>query len=171
MGVGTFLGNILAVVLIMIPGMLGFISLEASTIAFIVISYGVWLLVILMNFSAGRTISQALQMCLDEAELRAFRRYNVHVRASGAGEVFSALLNGLRLAGFVWAGLCAWQSHYVLAALSAAFFFVSAGAIVRTNPLLYMEPKARSGNDVVLAELGALQSLKVKRDRYLADLP
>jgi hypothetical protein len=124
-----------------------------------------------MNFSAGRTISQAFHMCLDEAELRAFRRYNVHVRAPGAGEVFSALLNGLRLAGFVWAVLCAWQGHYVLAALSAAFFFVSGGAIVKTNPFLYMERKAQVGNDVVLAELGALQSLKVKRDRYLADLP
>lgn len=168
---GTLLGNMLAAVLILIAGLLGFISLKTSTMIFVVISYGFWLLIVLMNFSAGRTISGAFQLCLSEAELRAFRRYNVHIRTPGAGEICSALLNLLRLAGFVWAGLCAWQGYYVLAGLPAAFFFATAGTIVKTNPFLYMEGKAQAGNDVILAELGALQSVKVKRDRYLADLP
>jgi hypothetical protein len=168
---GTLLGNILAAVLIVVAGLFGFISLEASTITFIVVAYGFWLLIVGMNFSAGRTISEPFRICLSKDELGAFRRYNIHIRAPGAGEIFSAFLNLLRAAGFVWAGLCAWQGQYVLAGLSAAFFFVSAGAIVETNPLLYMARKAQAGNDGVLAEVGALQSLRAKRDRYLADMP
>jgi hypothetical protein len=95
---GTLLGNIFAVVLIVIAGLLGAISLEASAITFIVIPYGFWLLLSLMNFSASRTISEAFQMCLSEVELQAFRRYNIHIGAPGTDEIFAALLNLLRLA-------------------------------------------------------------------------
>jgi len=167
---GTLIGNLLAVVLIVVAALMGFISLETSAIIFAVIAYGFWLLTVAVNFSVSRVISENFQRCLSEAELRAFRRYNVHIRTPGAGETLSALLNLLRLAGFVWAGLCAWQGQYLLAGLSAAFFFVSGGIILRTHPFLYMARQAQTGNDVAVAELEALQSLKVKRDRYLAEL-
>lgn len=172
MGVGNFLGNLLGAVLAVVAALTGFISLEASVIAFAAIAYGFWLCVVAFSFSLGRVTSEGFKadLNLTKAEIRAFRRYNMHIIAPGAGESVSAMFNLLRLAGVVWAGLCVWQGQYVLAGFAAAFFFVSGGIILRTDPFLHMERAARGGDDVAAAELRAIQSCKAKRDRFFTGL-
>ncbi len=123
---GPLLGNLIAAILTAIAALIGLYSLQASAISYVVVAYGSCLLVAISNYYLGHSISNEFQQRLNKSELRAFRRYNVHVRAPAAGEIFSAWLNLLRFAGFVWAGLCIWQGHYVLAGLSGAFFFSSA---------------------------------------------
>ncbi len=169
MGVGNLLGNLLGVVLIIVASLIGFVSLKASAITFTAIAYGLWgwirymnSLLGRMNSLLGREVSDSFLSLLLAEELRVFQYYNIHIRFPAAGEMCSALLNLLRLAGFVWAGLCVWHGHYVLAVIAAAFFFASGGVILKTDPLLYLGKATRANRDFAQRELSMLESVKVK---------
>lgn len=171
MEAGNMIGNVLGLLLIVACGLVGFVSLEASAIAFIAVAYGLWLLTMAMNYSNGRAISDEFKRRLLSHEVKAFQQYGIHVRAPGAGAIFSALLNLLRLAGFVWAGLLAWQQMYVFAGLCAAFFFVSGNIILKTDPIRYMGKQASNGHEFALGELRALESVRAKREAYFSQQP
>jgi len=165
----TLIGNLFGIVFVTVPALMGFISLEASVISFVVIAYGYWLIILSISFflTSGELV-QELRGQISDAELRAFRRHYVHIVTPGAGEVISGLLNFLRLVGFIWAGLALWGGNYILGGLCIAFYFVSGGIIFRTNPLPYMAHLAQQGNDIAVAEWDALQSLKEKLNLYKA---
>ena len=167
---GTQLGNLFAVILVIGAALMGLVSLKASAISFATIAYGFWALIAFANFYVGRSINETFRKGLSDGELRAFRQYRVYIIAPASGEAFSALLNFLRVCGFVWAGLCAWHGYYIFAGLLGAFYFVSGGTILKTNPSLYMGRQALAGNAAARSELAAIESLKEKRGYYLDDV-
>ena len=167
---GTLIGNVLGLFLTLCAALVGFVSLQASATAFVALAYALWLLVLLVNFYSGRAVSSNFTELLTAEELRTFRRYALHIRVPAVSDIFSAAVNLMRIFGFIWAALCLWYGHYIPAAASCAFFFVSSGLIVRTQPLLYIGRAVQSGNVIATVESGVLHSVKAGHSAYLTGL-
>jgi hypothetical protein len=160
------LGNLMALMFITMAGLLGFISLEISAYAFLIISYGWWLLIQAASIAGARMTSATLKAFLTADEAAAFSMFNGAIRTPGAGELLSAHLNLLRVAGFVWAGLCVWHELYIHAVLAAGFFFISSGIIARLNPYLYLGRPAQNGHREAIRQLELLRSVQAKREAF-----
>ena len=163
---GTMLGNFLALILVVIAAALGFISFEASAIAFTAIAYGAWLLLLVVDLMTRPPKDAPLCRMLSAPEVKAYRAYHTALQFPGAAEAYSAALNGLRMAGFVWGALCIWNGLYWLGGADIAFFFVSGNLILKMNPALYMGKAALTGNDVAAREMSLLESVQIRRDVY-----
>ena len=164
---GTMAGNIIGVLLIAVAALAGLISLQVSAIIFATICYVLWAFFYASNFMWGGAAGSDFLDRLDQAERKAFKAYNIHIHFSGAGELISALLNILRLAGIVWAGVCAWQEQYIIAGFPIVFFFVSGGLILKTNPILYMGRQAANGNNVAVTQLALIDRVASLHSEYL----
>jgi len=166
---GTMLGNFLALILVIIAAAFGFVSFEASAIAFTAIAYGAWLLFTLVHLTTRPPKDVPLCRMLNVAEVKAYREYHIFLQFPGAAEAYSAALNLFRIAGFVWGGLCIWNGLYWLAGADIAFFFISGNVIMKLNPVLYMGKAAMTGNDVAAREMSLLESVQRKREVYNAE--
>lgn len=164
---GNLIGNLVGLFVIAGAAALGFISLEVSVRGYLIITYGFYALLYTQALVVGRAISTEMSATLNTEEQRAFRRYNVHIRAPGAGEIISAFLNLLRIAGLVWAGFAFFNELYVEGGLALVFFFISGGLILRNDPIRYMERQAHAGNDVARNELLNIESVLANRELYL----
>ncbi len=107
---------------------------------------------------------------LSAPEVKAYRAYHTALQFPGAAEAYSAALNLMRMAGFVWGGLCIWNGLFWLAGADIAFFFVSGNLILKMNPALYMGKVALTGNDVAAREMSLLESVQSKRNIYNAEV-
>jgi len=166
---GTMAGNIFALIFIVVSALVGLVSLEASSITFVVISYSIWLIILLSNFFTKPSKEVPLCQIMLPREVETYRKYHMYFFASGAAEAYSALLNGLRIAGFVWGGLCIWKGLYWLGGASAGYFFITGGLILKLNPWLYMGGEAQKGNKVAMEELSLIESVQEKREAYNAE--
>ena len=173
---GNLVGNVFGLLILAVTGLLGFVSFSVFAATFVALSYGFLGLFMIVNFAAGRAISDSLLRELSRPEIRAFRRYNIHIRGPGAGEIFSALLNIFRLVGLGVALALALTGGYALSVICALFFFLSGSTILKLSPIRYMEkhtvsadnPLVRSQkNEVAFRELQAIDSVKSKRIFYL----
>src|SRR5690606_12520599 len=94
-----------------------------------------------------------------------------YLRFPGAGQVFSALLNALRLAGLIWAGLSIWVGLYWIGAFLVLYFFLVSGLVVRFDPALYMGNAVRKGNRTAAEQLALIDSVMKKRAAYAKSKP
>lgn len=166
---GTMLGNIVALIVIVASGLVGFVSLEASSITFVVLAYILWLLIMLSNIFTKPKKDAPLCQHLHPQEVEVYQRYHLHFWFPGGAQAYSALLNGLRLAGFVWGGLCLWNGLYWLGGLSIAYFFITGGLILKLNPWLYMGSEAQKGNQVAMEQISLIEAVQAKREAYNAE--
>lgn len=166
---GTMLGNFLALITVVASAFVGFVSFEASAITFVAIAYVLWLMVLLSNLFTKPSKDAPLCRLMHPKEIETYRRYHLHFWFSGAAHAYSALLNGLRLAGFVWGGLCLWKGLYWLGGASIAYFFITGGLILKLNPWLYMGTEAQKGNQVASEQLHLMERVQAKRDAYNAE--
>jgi hypothetical protein len=158
------IGNIIGTVLILIAALFSFVSLTASSIAFLVIVYGSWLLVLGSNIATRPNQHSAGWLLFSPEEFKAYRKYHMHIRFPGAADAYSAVLNIFRIAGVVWAALCFWNSLYWLGTFTLLYFFVSGGLILALSPLHYMLGPARKGNDVAEAQLELIENVREKHE-------
>ena len=163
---GTMIGNVFTLIIIGVSVLIGSSSLETSTITFVAIAYVLWLILLSMNFATKPSKEVPLCRMLNPDEIEVYQRYHLYFLASGAAEAFSSLLNGLRLAGFVWGGLCLWKGLYWLGGLSIAYFFVTGGLILKLNPLLYMGTQAQNGNQFAIEQISLIEQVQTKREEY-----
>ena len=166
---GATLGNIMALIVIVASGLVGFVSLEASSITFVMFAYILWILIMLSNVFTKPAKDAPLCKCLSSQEVEVYQRYHLHFWFPGGAQAYSALLNGLRLAGFVWGGLCIWNGLYWLGGLSIAYFFVTGGLILKLNPWLYMGTEAQKGNQVAIEQLALIEAVQAKKEVYNAE--
>jgi hypothetical protein len=173
---GNLVGNVFGLLILAVTGLLGFVSFSVFAATFVALSYGFLGLFMIVNFAAGRAISDSLLRELSRPEIRAFRRYNIHIRGPGAGEIFSALLNIFRLVGLGVALALALTGGYALSVIYALFFFLSGSTILKLSPIRYMEkhaghaannPSVRSRWAFLVRELQAIDSVKSKRIFHL----
>ena len=166
---GTMLGNIIALIVIVVSGLVGFVSLEASSITFVVLAYLLWLLIMLSNIFTKPVKDAPLCQRLYPQEIEVYQRYHLHFWFPGGAQAYSALLNGLRLAGFIWGGLCLWNGLYWLGGMSIAYFFITGGLILKLNPWLYMGAEAQKGNQVAMEQISLIEAVQAKREAYNAE--
>ena len=160
------LGNFLAFIFVVIAAGFGFVSFEASAIAFTAIAYGAWVFVILGQYIMRPPKDAPIFRMFNASEVKAYRTYHSFLMFPGGAEAYSATLNLLRIAGFVWGGLCLWKGYYWLGAADIAYFFVSGKMILTLNPVLYMGRAALTGNDVAARDMSLLESIQSKRNAY-----
>ncbi|MDD2661772.1 MAG: hypothetical protein PHY54_19160 [Methylococcales bacterium] len=166
---GTMMGNFFALIVVVASALVGSVSLEASAITFVAIAYALWLIILLSNFFTKPSKDAPFCQLLYPKEIEAYRTYHLHFGFSGAAQAYSALLNGLRLAGFVWGGLCLWKGLYWMGSASIAYFFVTGGLILKLNPWLYMGTAAQKGNQVASEQLSLIERVQAKREAYNAE--
>lgn len=163
---GTMIGNILALLLIIVIALVGLVSLDVSTITFITISYSLWLIVFLFNFFTNPSKGAPLCQLLMQEEIETYRRYHLYFWFPVVAEAYSALMNGLRVAGFIWGVVCLWKGLYWLGGVSIAYFFITGGLILKLNPWLYMSAEAQNGNQVAMEQLSLIKRIHAKREAY-----
>lgn len=157
---GTLIGNLLALAVIVISAAFGLVSLEASSVIFIAAAYLLWGLILSIHVILRPNKLDASLLLLSDEKGQAYLQYHIHLRAPGAGDVFSAFMNGLRMAGFVWGGLCFWNGLYWLGGLAVFYFFLSGPLILKLNPWLYMSAQAKKGNGFAINQLSLISSVQ-----------
>lgn len=160
------LGNIIALVVIVASGLVGFVSFKASSITFVALLYSLWLIIMLSNIFTKPVKHGALSQSLHPREVEVYQRYHLYFWFPSGAQVYSAVLNSLRVAGLIWGGICLWNGLYWLAGLSLAYFFITSGLIVKLNPWLYMGTEAQKGNQVAIEQISLIESVQAKREVY-----
>lgn len=163
---GTLSGNILALVIIVASSLVGFVSLEASTLTFVFLAYLLYAVAFLLNFSTKPVKDNPFCQHLSNHELEVYKKYHLFLWFPGAAEALSALLNALRVSGFIWGGLCLWNGLYWLAGLSITYFFVTGGLILKLNPRLYLSAGAQKGDQFSLDQILLIERVQEKREMY-----
>lgn len=158
------MGTIFAIILIVASASVGFISLKASSITFLAISYSCWFFLELGNLSIRPGKDAPLCKYLSPREMKTYRKYHLHFLAPGVAQIFSSLLNGFRLAGFVWAGLCLWKGYYWLSGTCVLYFFITGFIILKFDPWYYMG--AQRGKPVAIEELSLIERVQAKKEAY-----
>jgi hypothetical protein len=166
---GTMIGNIFAIIVIVVSGLVGLFSLEASSITFISFAYLLWLFILFSNIFTKPAKDAPLYKFLDPQEIEVYLSYHLHFWFPDGAQAYSALLNGLRFAGFIWGGLCLWNGLYWLGGISIVYFFISADLILKLNPLLYMGAEAQKGNQVATEQISLIEAVQAKKEAYDVD--
>ncbi|WP_139558722.1 hypothetical protein [Methylotetracoccus oryzae] len=154
---GVFVGNFLGLITVLIAVGVGYPSLVIATQVFLGITYSLWLIFLGIDLATRPKTDLPFCRSLEQEEQRTYRRYHVAIDFPVAGHVYSGWLNFLRVAGLVFAGLCAWKGLYVLAGAAFLLFLLTAGLIHRNNPWYYLgrqavQGHARAGVEMALIE-------------------
>ncbi len=157
------LGNIFALIIIVVAGLFGFSSLELSTLIFISLSYGLWLLAAVFSFISKPSKDADICLTMTPMEVEAYRRYSLYLLSSLSAQMLSAMMNLLRIAGFVWGVMSLWNELYWLGGISLAYFFVSGGLIARLDPDLYLGRPAQAGHEVANEQLFLIKRVLDKK--------
>jgi hypothetical protein len=166
MEIGTIIGNLFAIIPIAVSGLVGLVSMKASSITFIAVSYTLWLLVCMVDTFTRPSQINSFSLLLTDAENDVYRRYHLHFWFPPAAQAFAALLNVLRFAGFVWGALSVYKGLFFLGGTAIGYYFITGGLILKLYPLLYLSSGARRGNDVAIEELSLIRCVQEKREIY-----
>lgn len=162
----TIMGNALALIVVVVCALLGFISLEVSSISFLAATYSLWLVVMLLSVFIKPPRDAPFCQLLSPAEIDVYRSYHLHFFFGGAAALLSAFLNFLRVAGLVWAGLCFWNGLYWLGGGIVIYFFVTGGPIAMLDPIRYMGAGASDGNAMAMEQLSLIDAVRAKQETY-----
>lgn len=165
---GNLLGNLLGLAIVVVLAIVTAVSVPGGVITFTVVAYAAWLFLTVGDLATRPSRQAPLASLLTANELHAYRTYHTYLLAPGAAQGFSALLNLLRLAGFVWAGIAFWKASPWAGGALIAYFFVVGRACLRFDPVRYFAGAANTGNDVAREQLLLLQSIESKRAAYNA---
>lgn len=150
---GVFVGNFLGLITVLIAVGVGYGSLVTSTEVFLAIAYGLWLVFLITHLATRPKIDSPFCRTLESEEQGAYRRYHDAIDFPLAGHVYAGWLNFLRVAGLVYAALCAWKGSYELAGAAVMLFLVTASLIHRNNPGYYLGRQAAQGRAKAITEL------------------
>lgn len=153
---GLFVGNFLAMLIIVISLGFGHQSLELATWIYGGLIYAIWLIFLIRDFIGRPGQKDPFCSALDEHERRVYRRYHVAIDDPLPGQVYSGILNFLRVAGVIWAGVLVYKTQYVYAGVLAAYFILSASLIHRFNPWFFLGQQAEKGHKKAREELAWL---------------
>lgn len=160
---GVFVGNFLGLLVIAVTVAFGHESLQKATMIFICAAYGIWLLFLIMNLASRPKSDAPFCRELEPADAKLYRHYHTAIDFPLPGQVYAGILNFLRVAGLVYAGLSIWHELYVEAGFAFLLFLISASLIHRNNPWLFLGQRAEKGESRAKAELHALHALVRRR--------
>jgi hypothetical protein len=160
---GVFVGTFLGLITVLIAAGMGYPSLAITTQAILGITYSLWLLFLGIDLATRPKTDRPFCRTLEHEEQRTYRRYHVAIDFPVAGHVYSGWLNFLRVAGLVFAGLCAWNGLYVWAGAAFLLFLATAGLIHRNNPWYYLGRQAAQGHARAGAEMALIERVFTQR--------
>ena len=139
---GVFVGNFLGLIVVLTAVGFGYGSLEKASLIYLGIAYGLWLMFLITDLATRPKEDAPFCQTLEMQERMVYRRYHTAIDFPLAGHVYAGLLNFLRVAGLIWAGLCAWKGFYAEAAGAFLLFIVTASLIHRNNPWMFLGQQA-----------------------------
>ena len=157
---GTFLGNLIGAVLTIVAALCGFLSAKFAGTIFVVIQYVVLAFMFIAHHTTKPTNSDSLMFVLPPALKETYADYHIFIRFPGAATMYSALINFLRLNGFIFAAAMLYFGHYILIVPLIAYFFLTSLFIVKTNPVLYMGSAAAEGNGFAYEQLKRIEMIQ-----------
>ena len=156
---GVFVGNFLGLIVVLSAVGFGYGSLEKASLIYLGIAYGLWLMFLITDLATRPKEEAPFCQTLEMQERMVYRRYHTAIDFPLAGHVYAGLLNFLRVAGLIWAGLCAWKGLYAEAAGAFLLFIMTASLIHRNNPWMFLGQQANKGHPRAQAELALLQQV------------
>lgn len=160
---GIFVGNFLGLLIVTITVALGHESLAKATLFFLGTAYGVWFLFWIMNITSRPKANAPFCLTLAPEELKLYRHYHTAIDFPLPGQVYAGILNFLRVAGLVYAGLSLWRELYIEAGFAVLFFLITASLIHRNNPWFFLGQRAEKGHARAKLELQGLHALVTLR--------
>lgn len=157
---GNALGNIAALLVISVAGIIAGFSFRSGSIALAVAAYGLFFFVWLGDMLTKPSRGSQVGLLLSGSEITAYRKYHTYLMFPAAGQALSAFLNLLRLAGMVWGLASLWNSDYWVGAVLIGYFFVVGFACLRFDPVRYMIGAAKKGNDVAREQLALIERVR-----------
>ena len=143
-----------------------FYSLEYSVISFILMSYMILLITLLVSLFAKP--SKQLPFCktLSEPEVKALQTYHLYLYKPDASKFTASLVTVLRFAGLAWSAIAIWAGLYWQAGLCAVYFFIAASLVKQLSPWSKMGAKAEKGNRIARKQLYLVDLLQIKMKKY-----
>jgi hypothetical protein len=171
---GNCLGNVIGLPLLCVAVVVAFFSLEAATVVFACIAYFVF--AILWGFERiGRPrrdvqIAMMLRqgMLPTDENVAAYRKHHMFMNTPAVGQLMSALLNNLRMAGIVWAIVAMWSGLWWSAVANAGCFFVFGATCARLDPSVYLRTAALAGRPSAMRQWAVIASLVAAREAWLS---
>lgn len=160
---GIFVGNFLAILIVAVTVALGHESIAKATQLFLGTAYGLWLLFWVMNITSRPKADAPFSKTLSSEDLKIYRHYHTAIDFPLPGQVYAGILNFLRVAGLVYAGLSIWRELYIEAGFSVLFFVITASLIHRNNPWFFLGQRAEKGHARAKLELQGLHALVNQR--------
>jgi hypothetical protein len=160
---GIFVGNFLGLLIVSVTAALGYSSLAKATLLFLGTAYGIWLLFWIMNITSRPKVDAPFCKTLSPEDLKLYRHYHTAIDFPLPGQVYAGILNFLRVAGLVYAGLSVWRELYIEAGFSVLFFLITASLIHRNNPWFFLGQRAEKGHARAKLELQGLHALVTQR--------
>ena len=160
---GIFVGNFLGLLIVTITVAMGYASLAKATLFFLGTAYGIWLLFWIMNITSRPKADAPFCKTLGPQDLKLYRHYHTAIDFPLPGQVYAGILNFLRVAGLVYAGLAVWRELYIEAGFSILFFLLTASLIHRNNPWFFLGQRAEKGHARAQLELKGLHALVTQR--------
>ena len=152
MGVGTFLGNIIGAIIILALSISAFFAPAGSSVGFLIVMYCSWLFVVGTHLLTMPKKTFDFFMELSHDEVQTYKMFHLAIWFPGGAAIYSAILNIFRFVGIIWGGICLWNGLYYIGCGMIAFYFLSSGMIMKTNPYLYLSEGVKSGDSFVLKE-------------------
>ncbi len=168
---GNLLGNVLALVVLVASAIAGFVSLLVGSVAFASVAYLAWGILWVIDRSTRPPRDMPLCLRLLPSEVEAYRSYHTFLMAPGAGQMFSAFVNSLRIGGLIWAGVCFWNGLPWAGGAFALYYFLVGGLALRLDPVCYIAREAQKGNHVAMEQWALIESVREKREAYNAEEP
>lgn len=170
MGSGNAAGNLIALIIAIVAGLLGFISFTVSATALLVAVYvigGYWLY---MDHFGYTEYKPEIQRLLTTDEKTIAKKYHLYLSAfMGPAQGVSALLNALRLLGVVWGIVGLIKGIFLVPVLFALYFFAVSGIISKLDPDLYIGGYAhKTGDPKSVLEIQTLKSVENKFRQLLS---
>jgi len=160
---GIFVGNFLGLLIVSLTVAVGHESLAKAALLFLGTAYGIWLLFWIMNISSRPKVDAPFCQTLAADDLKLYRHYHTAIDFPLPGQVYAGILNFLRVAGLVYAGLSVWRELYIEAGFAVLFFLVTASLIHRNNPWFFLGQRAEKGHARAKLELQGLHALVTQR--------
>jgi len=167
--IGTLIGYTLAVVIIALCAFVSFYSFEHSIISYLIVSYAIWLIILLVSYFFKP--SKMLPFCqlLSAPEVKAYQTYYLYLSRPAASGLLSSMVTALQAAALVWGALAIWLELYWQGGLCMIYFFLTANLIKKLNPWMKMGAKAEKGNKVARKQLYLVDLVQIKLIKYNED--
>jgi hypothetical protein len=153
---------IVAVIVTALSALVAIIIIRAGLIAFLVLSYAIWIAARAFNFWFGTKRYQPfmLYQLLTPMQKDVFKMFALYLRLPALAMFFSMALYWLRFVAVVWLVIALWYGFYWECGLLGAFVLLIGKTLSTMLPDAYIVAGAKKGNRGAIELLEALRRVQ-----------